>query len=463
MSINATFYNFSKRKNSTAIPTGAGNVVAVDLKNGVDMLNPVFLIASNTMPKYSYLLFEGKFYYITGVTSVRNGLWEVAASIDVLSTYKPNIKASSAYIQYATNGNSAIADTRLPISPTPTYSANSVLLVNNIFEGVPGSYIATITGKDSVGSYVLTKANLGGLIFSLDDIWQDFGYDSLADIPQAIVQMGKQIIGAGSVSENIRDCRWIPFSIAPDSYEDLYIGAYFDSGVSGGVINQNLQINHNSIDIPWQFNDWRNTSPYTEVYLYIPFIGVVNYPASVLKGVNTIDFIISINKITGSMSIEVKAGSIVLGTYSAETAIPIPIGSSNVNPMAAIGGVSAAAAAGGMALAGAISGGAALAAIAGGTVAAISPLSQTAGSVGGGAGAGLDLNIICYTVCHNITTAPDNMKNVKGLPLGICDVLTNYTGYVQTQDFSVIDLYSNMTSTEKDMINDLMDGGVYIE
>lgn len=460
MSINATFYNFNKRKNSTAIPTGAGDIVAVDLKSGVDILNPSFIIAQTNMPTWNYLSFEGRYYFITDVTSVRNGLWEISASVDVLGTYKSNILSSSALILYATNGNASIADTRIPISPNPTYAANSVLLVNNIFEGVPGSYIATITGKDSVGSYVLTKANLGGLIFSLDDIWQDFGYDSLADIPQAIVQMGKQIIGAGSVSENIRDCRWIPFSIAPDSYEDLYIGAYFDSGVSGGVINQNLQINHNSIDIPWQFNDWRNTSPYTEVYLYIPFIGVVNYPASILKGVNTIDFLISINKITGSMSIEVKAGSIVLGTYSAETAIPIPIGSSNINPAAAIGGISAAAAAGGMALAGAMSGGAALAAIAGGTVAAINPLSQTAGSVGGGAGAGLDLDIICYTVCHNITSTPDNMKDIKGLPLGVCDSLANYTGYIQTQDFSVA---GNMTSTEKDMINDLMDGGVYLE
>lgn len=61
----ATFYNLSKRQDSTKVPTGSGTDIAVNLKNGADFDNPVFEMSTN-VTGYNYMLWNGHYYFITG-------------------------------------------------------------------------------------------------------------------------------------------------------------------------------------------------------------------------------------------------------------------------------------------------------------------------------------------------------------------------------------------------------------
>lgn len=452
MAVNATFYNFSKRKNSTKIPTGAGTVIAVELKSGVDMLNPSFLIAQENQPRFTYLLFEGRFYFITGVNNVRTGLWEISCSVDVLSTYKPNIKASSAYINYMTSGDNRIVDNRIPVVAAASISKNNVT-IPVISDSIVGTYLVSITGENNVGTYAM----IGGLN-NLMLNWDTFGaiWESRVDtsgVLEAILSVGKQLVSSGNLAENIRSCLWTPLDIAEGSLETLKVGMY-ETGVSAFRVTNKIKTYDFSINIPWQFSDWRNTSPYTQVYLYLPFIGTISYSSANLIGITALSVRLSVNMYTGEIAYEVKAGNEILGTYSASTAISIAVGQSNINPMSLASGVVGAAT--GVATgnyAGAIAC----------SISALIPNSSTAGSMSGGATGGLDKDIICFTVCHDTVVEPSTMADVKGIPYYAVSALTDVNGYVETDDFSVVDLYGNMTSTEKDLVNDLMDGGVYIE
>jgi hypothetical protein len=158
-----------------------------------------------------------------------------------------------------------------------------------------------------------------------------------------------------------------------------------------------------TIGIPWQFSDWRNGSPYTQVGLYIPFIGTMYYDASNLKGQVSLTIERSLNLITGAMSVEVKTGDLktVLGTYGADVGCTYPVGVSNVNWTSGITSVvGLAASVGSMVASGGLTAGGAVGATASlaGIANAITPNQSTVGGIGGGAGVGLDTHIKCFTV-----------------------------------------------------------------
>lgn len=214
------------------------------------------------------------------------------------------------------------------------------------------------------------------------------------------------------------------------------------------------------VNIPWQFSDWRNGSPYTQVGLYIPFIGTMYYDASNLKGQVSLTIERSLNLLTGSMCVEVKTANLnsVLGTYGADVGCSYPIGISNINwtsGATSVVALGAAIATGGTAPAAAAGANAVL-----GIAHSLSPNPTTIGGLSGGAGVGLDTNIKCFTVCHNTSDTPSDMTNPLGTPSGEVKTLSSLTGYVQTMSVSVD---GAMTSEERAKLNSLLDSGIYIE
>lgn len=66
------------------------------LKDGCSVENPILLIANTnnlTDCNYLYISEFNRYYFITDIVSVRNGLWEIHAHVDVLMTYSSQIKA----------------------------------------------------------------------------------------------------------------------------------------------------------------------------------------------------------------------------------------------------------------------------------------------------------------------------------------------------------------------------------
>lgn len=81
------------------------------LRGETNVINPEILI-EHTNPtgfNYAYIPEFNRYYFINEFTAVRNGLWRVRLAVDVLETYKMQIKQMSAIIDKQQNkGNSNI-------------------------------------------------------------------------------------------------------------------------------------------------------------------------------------------------------------------------------------------------------------------------------------------------------------------------------------------------------------------
>ena len=143
----AIFYSFSKRKNSTAIPVDTGTEIEIKLKNGCSFLSPVFLLQTDTFD-YNYCKFNERFYWVNDVVSIRDSLFEVHCSVDVLGTWKESIKDTTAMVEYsASDTDQNINDPRNVVTVQKSRTATNVY-PEEFDEG--GSFImCTMSGSAS--------------------------------------------------------------------------------------------------------------------------------------------------------------------------------------------------------------------------------------------------------------------------------------------------------------------------
>ena len=438
--------SFSKRKNSTKQPSG-GTTVTCTLKEKTSIESPVFILNSPIVD-YTYVSAFGNYYFVTDVVNVNANICEVHCVMDTMASHKTEIGNTQAYVLFDTTANSEQVDARLSIKTTATHSISTVNLRSDISEA--GTYIITITGTDKVGSYVVPRSTIDKLMPDITTVFDQFIQGTTPF--EAIRDSIKQLVGSGALSDNIKDVRWLPFSISGDTtVYPLSVGMY-DLSVGGTRIDSRLDLKSTSVTIPWQFSDWRNTEPYTQVYVYIPFVGVVNYPASQLKGASSLAFDVSLDKITGDLAILVKTNNgSPLGSYGASTGVTIPVGSSGIGGMnianAIITGASAIAS-------GSVTG------LASSALSAVTPVSQSVGGISSGAGAELDKRIIVCTICHDTAVSPSSVSSAIGTPTNAVKTINTLSGYIQCNGASV-DI--NGFDTDRVEINSFLNSGFFYE
>lgn len=478
MSLTLTLYKFSKRQNSTAVPDpSSGTEVSIDLKDQTQILTPTFILQWTGYPDYNYAEFMGRYYFISTIESIRNDIWAISCSVDLLATYKSNILATSAFVAYDTTANTEISDHRLSIKTTQTSVVNSDTF-STIGSGVCA--VLSITGDDSTASWAMTVSDAREILNTMGT-WMD-GSD-IAPIPpgsspgvvealdifiDSFVKICRQLLASGKVSDCIKSariCPW-PANICGDSGSNIKLGQY-GSGKSGFKIDPTHgKITDTAIiSIPWQTTDWRRNAPYTELYLYIPYIGVIALSPSDLIGETQILVNVHLYLMTGDASITVRTATKQIAQYNTNLSAPFEIGASNATPAAAF---SSGAAAIGGALASVFTGGAAaVAAGLGAGSAAIQGVTNNIqgmpSSIGGNAGGAVfAVGNTCYLigVFHDTTVSPDSVSAVIGTPANEVKSLGGLSGYVETRCASVA---GAMLESERTQLNRLLDGGIYIE
>ncbi len=462
-------WSFAKRHNSTMQPTGTGTAITLNLKGGSDILAPVFLLNNSGIPSFNYFSFEGRFYFVTGVKNVRQDLWEISAEVDVLATFKSVIQSTSAHVLYYTHSNTEIADRRLSVKAS---QLTDVQTGSFGFLGKNHCYILTVLGDDSTASYALTPSQIKELyaqdyrdtfdasINALSPVTGTGFADTLADFARWIADFLKSSAGAfnyaGTISENIKSCTILPVgagAIGGVPNVDVYIGA-INTLVDGFQITDRTFEDTATVTIPWRASDWRRLEPYHEIYLYIPALGMIQLSPSDLIGESSISVHVSMDVLTGDAIFEV--GTPTKRIYYAATNLgtPYALGSSQTNPSSVINSLIGAAA---------IATGNPAAMLGGalGIANSLKPHPTCVGSNAGGAILGVEADkISCISVFHDTTVAPSNVSNIIGTPYNGVMSLSGVTGYVQTDGASVAGL---MTDAERLQINELLDGGIYIE
>ena len=449
---------FSKRKNSTKQPTG-GTQIDVRLKDNCSIENPIFLL-STPATDYTYVEAFGHYYFVNDIVNINAGMSEVHCTQDVLATYKTDIGNTTAFVIYDTTSNTQIPDTRLAMKTVPTVMTKSVSLSSHVSK--TGTFIATVTGQDKTQAYIISAANIANLIPNLqtqiENVFPTPTGVLDADFVPTIIAAVRQIITAGNVAENIRDVRWIPAIVGGGGGTTVYAGMY-NTGITARPVDidpsYRLLTDTKVVSIPWQFSDWRNNEPYTSLSMYIPFVGTISIPASQVRTYDSLTINTALDGISGDIAIQVKAGGVLtIGTYGASLGVEIPIGNAAPvlsNLVTSIAAVPTMAAGGLPSIA---------SGIANAATNMFTPLTQSAGGLGSSAGAGLGLDVIVSSVCHDTTVSPSSVSSAIGTPSYASKQIGTLSGYIQCMNASVD---STAKASDKDEINAYLNSGFFYE
>lgn len=240
---------------------------------------------------------------------------------------------------------------------------------------------------------------------------------------------------------------------------DIQVG-YINSGVSSKIVTeQYTQIDCGAVTINEYFGDARDYSPFTQIYCYLPFIGIVELNADDVVN-STLGIKYKIDVLTGcclaQLTVKKYGLNAVLYTYTGNCAVQMPITSGNylstVSSLlgAVVSGAAAVATGGALAP---VAIGAAANALGGGARASVA----MSGSLGSNAGAmGIRKP---YLIIKRVESADANGYNeFYGYPTNKRVNLSQLTGYVRVKEINLSG--TNATEDEQNEIITLLKEGV---
>lgn len=242
---------------------------------------------------------------------------------------------------------------------------------------------------------------------------------------------------------------------------DIQVG-YINSGVQSKIVTeQYTEIDCGTVTIKEYFGDARDYSPYTQVYCYLPFIGIVELNADDVVN-STLGIKYKIDVLTGcclaQLTVKKYGLNAVLYTYTGNCAVQMPITSGNylstVSSLlgAVVSGAAAVATGGALAP---VAIGAAANAMGGGARASVA----MSGSLGSNAGAmGIRKP---YLIIKRVESADANGYNeFYGYPTNKRVNLSQLTGYVRVKEINLSG--TNATEDEQNEIVSLLKEGVIL-
>ena len=463
-------YTFNKRKNSTAVPTD-GTVFTVSLKTDTDILSPRLDFAPTATPptayNYVYILDFSRYYFISK-WEWSMGIWTAQCTVDVAASWKANILATTAFVLYSSSSyNLNALDERIAAIGTQNRNVATQTFVGASLAG---------SSQSPNGTFCLT---------ALDDtgVWATGATTTYFMTYQQMQLFAQELINPSAWEslkqfwENpmdaIVDCYYLPMDIS--SYIDrtternVVIGSYtFPNTKARSALKTNLALEwqHTTIDIPWQYSDFRNLPPYTSLEMFVPFCGAKPLPTEALYGFDSILIDYGVDITTGLVQCIAYVKETLLQEWTGNIQVKLPVGQSQSRAEQVLGGIAGAAA-----TVGGIVSKNAVVTVKGLSTAIGSVISQTdqkmlggfSGSVLGsilGNNVGRWQKFILTCAYHDSLTDPANIRSSVGNICGAVRSLGSLTGYVQTADASVS---APATDTELEIINSMLDTGMFLE
>lgn len=443
------FGNFGKRKNSTARPASLAASFSVALKENTSIDNPVFKLTAPAFD-YNYCKWDDRYYFVVDIVSERNNGWSVTCELDLLATYRAEVLATTAFVEYAAQGNSQIVDARIGVE----YGVGNVATTNSTLDllTADGSYILAIVGATSTDLYKVDRSTIRG-IMNAAAAWSYNAIDR-TDMVSVLASTATQLLAMGNAPQNVRAAYWLPIDVSGMAgvSAPLVLGEY-ETSLTGRALGGSFMNEQKTIAIPHRYSDWRKQNPYETVYLHLPLYGTINIPSdlacdsdalkvSFLCDIQSGDYTYLIQR-PSSLTNEIVVG----GNMRSE----MLIGASNTTPSKTLGALSMAAI------------GAAVNPIAGfagaaATLQTLQPLPYTAGAMGGSSNLIYDLQ--CFVLSRNTAEEPQASAYTHGIPLFKTVTLRTLTGYAQTRGASVS---GTLHGEQYDRVNAMLDSGVFIE
>ncbi len=333
----ATFYNLSKRQDSTKVPTGSGTDIAVNLKNGADFDNPIFEMSTN-VTGYNYMLWNGHYYFITGRRYLYNNYYEISCTVDALGSYRSQIMSSSQYVlrtDVNTLADYQLIDTAYPTQTYPTiYQTKSGS--NDFKLNSTGHFVLITKGKGADGGlqyWGLNATELNAIFVQIFNTNQDSLWDDISNRVSTIIPSFL------NVTDYIVGVRWMPFPLQAGSGQGrIYLG-YWDSGVNGVKYSRTIKFAFSTISFGLHPETaskklFMNCGNFRSISVYVPGCGEV--PVDPAKVENSINVKFSVD-VVGNVAVALTNGDgKIVGRLSGSLGCDIPFsGSSGVSLAAA--------------------------------------------------------------------------------------------------------------------------------
>lgn len=336
-----TLYKFSKKNNSTAQPSG-GTTVNAHLKAPTSVLNPVFILNSNTLD-YNYCKWGDRYYYINDIVSDANHYTEYHCSVDALASWKSYIGSSTEYVlRSASQFDGYITDVLYPAKVKPRETKLVLTTLNGYYQG--GSYVVGVVNNDSTSSGAITYYSMSASMFRnfLNFMLSSANYMNInpteisEDLTKALVDP----------FQYVRSCVWYPFDVGGTVSSSIKFG-WWTTSITCYILNDSDRIvsHYQNVTIPQHQQaavrgKYLNTSPFRRITGTVYNFGqfAIN-PANFVEGGNmTVQIDTDLFANQGILRIADVAGHVVKQLY-APTGVDIPISQITSNPMRAAGEV----------------------------------------------------------------------------------------------------------------------------
>ena len=120
----------------------ADMIISGVLREASSLIHPSITFTSDIIPTFNYVYIPifNRYYYVTDITSIKNKLWQMSLTVDVLMTYKEALLACTGYIDRNENEyNGLIPDNMISLEKGETIE--TVALNNELFTSTKGSYV----------------------------------------------------------------------------------------------------------------------------------------------------------------------------------------------------------------------------------------------------------------------------------------------------------------------------------
>ena len=327
--MNITFYEFSKRNNSTKIVDVAGTTLSCELKSSTSIYNPTLVIkavpsAWNPVWNYCYIPGFSRYYFINNWTWL-NGVWECSAVCDVLASFKTEIGNLSEYVlRSSADYDGTIMDSAYIASTVVRPTIQMIPAFFNTGGLNSGFYVIGIIGKESTATqgavtyYQMDAAEMARLRAYLlsDTFLHDQGLSNLADFIPA--DATKVIYNP---FQYIVSCKWFPFSSANiDPYWKTSVnvitfgwwttGTGFSAYRLKDTIPSYSRLEQIVPDLhPYTNNrgTYLNHAPFTERILTFSPFGSIPLPDGVLNTAHELGIRLAVDWISGEGTLTLEA------------------------------------------------------------------------------------------------------------------------------------------------------------
>lgn len=305
MSITVTFYNFSKKKNSTKIPDVSGTSYDVILKDECSITDPVILLngGNKTNWNYCYIPSFNRYYFIKDWITTYD-MWEAHLTVDVLASYRNIINNSTQYVlRSASKKDTYIVNNAYVSTKECEYSHDEIFKSLKQFPfGSDNSFVLAIANNSPVAKinglqYVYcTQSQMIDLLNNILNDNNSYGWGSSEASYGLTSAVARAIVNP---LQYIGECYMLPFTMDSllTDISGVKVGYWLLDGgnykaITPSYAGQPVFTASHDIYIPLhpQSNDigkWLEGYPYSRYTLNAGIFGIIHLDNSLFIGKRT--------------------------------------------------------------------------------------------------------------------------------------------------------------------------------